>query len=282
MGLSIINKIRLLSQLNKTVNAVEKAVEMKNTTKVILAIIAGLGGFLQIPVVQSAVVAFLTAHPSVSLILGAITTMLALIHNPVAADNPQSTSGISTKVGMILLCALLLGGAMAVSAQTTATPNGLVTSADAVAVYTASSGMIGSNYQSGVVAKVGYDIWDPGKLKTNHVYVESTVFNVPALNMAYYGGGLAWQPDISKAFTHLNLVASDFNLLMDGGAGVLNTSTSTTSTSAVAGHAGLALKYNFNPQLAWTTVRLESLFTPGQPVHIGISTGLILSLTKTQ
>ena len=76
--------------------------------------------------------------------------------------------------------------------------------------------------------------------------------------------------------------ASDFNFLLDGGAGVLNTSTSTISNSNVAGHAGAALKYNFTPTLSWTTVRLESLFTPGQPVRIGISTGLALSLTKAR
>ena len=55
---------------------------MKNSTKAIASLIASLTLVLQIPVVQSAIGAFLAAHPNVSAIVGGILSILALVHVP--------------------------------------------------------------------------------------------------------------------------------------------------------------------------------------------------------
>lgn len=55
---------------------------MKNSTKVIASLIASLTLVLQIPVVQSAIGSFLSAHSNVSAIVGGVLSILALVHVP--------------------------------------------------------------------------------------------------------------------------------------------------------------------------------------------------------
>lgn len=55
---------------------------MKNSTKVIAAIVALVTGIVQLPIVQESVVAFLAAHPTVSSLVVGIASVLALIHKP--------------------------------------------------------------------------------------------------------------------------------------------------------------------------------------------------------
>ena len=55
---------------------------MKNITKILAAVVAALTALLQVPAIQSVVVAFFTAHPSVSALLGGVTAILALLHQP--------------------------------------------------------------------------------------------------------------------------------------------------------------------------------------------------------
>jgi len=168
-----------------------------------------------------------------------------------------------------LAVVLLFGYTLA--AQTATTTNALSTSSDAVAVYTSGTG---SNWQAGNVTKVGYDLFDFGKKNTNHAYVESTIFTVPSNNVSYYAGGAAVQPDISNLFKHLNVPAGDFSFLLDAGAGVLTVTSGTLSTSNVAGHAGAALKWNFSNAASWNVARVETLFSPGKPFRVGLSTGI--------
>jgi len=210
------------------------------------------------------------------------------------SDAAQQNAGISAKIGLILALGLGLAAAVPLQAQNGTQPitvattpattaSGVVTSSDAMAVFTAANGTINPNsWNPGVVAKVGYDLIDYGKAKTNHIFIESTVFNVPAINVAYYGGGFALQPDISKAFKHLNASPNSFAFLIDGGAGILNSSTATTSNSSIGGHAGAALKWNFTNSLSWTTGRVETLFAPGQPPRFGVSTGFTAIIGKKQ
>ena len=179
---------------------------------------------------------------------------------------------ILTLVALVFLCGSLL-------AQTTS--NGVSASSDVVAVWTSSQPLAGSNWQVGNVTKAGYDLFDYGATKTNHVYVESTIFTVPSLSVSYYAGGAAYQPDISKLFTHLNAPAGSFNFFLDGGVGVLNTTVNSISQNQVAGHLGAAVKYNFSKTVTWNTLRGESLFTPGQPTRFGLSTGLTAFFGKT-
>lgn len=63
---------------------------MQNITKVIAVIIGALTSILQIPVVQNALVVFLTAHPSISTIVGGVAAILALLHAPYGPPTPPA------------------------------------------------------------------------------------------------------------------------------------------------------------------------------------------------
>jgi hypothetical protein len=112
MGISLMQKLRLLRQLNSTVDTVEEGIKMKNSTKIIGAVIALLTSLLGIPSVQAAVTSFLGTHPVVSAVIAAVTAILALLHNPVAtpgASSASSDQGASTaKLGVLALISLLL------------------------------------------------------------------------------------------------------------------------------------------------------------------------------
>jgi hypothetical protein len=99
MSLSLIQKLKLLAKLNSTVNEVEKGITMKDSTKIIAAIIGLLTTAAQIPFVQTSVQHFFAAHPAASLIVAGITTILALFHVPVDA---------SKKIAPMLIIALAL------------------------------------------------------------------------------------------------------------------------------------------------------------------------------
>jgi hypothetical protein len=101
MKLGIIDKIRLAAKINSTINSVEEGIAMKNSTKVIASIVSLLTLALGLHPVQVAIAGFLTTHPVVAAVIAAISTLVALIHNPVA-DPTQAASG-SKIVPMILL-----------------------------------------------------------------------------------------------------------------------------------------------------------------------------------
>lgn len=60
---------------------------MKTVTKVLAAIVSAVALAAQVPAVQSAVSGFLSAHVGIAAIVGAISTILALFHQP---DAPKS------------------------------------------------------------------------------------------------------------------------------------------------------------------------------------------------
>ena len=55
---------------------------MKNATKIILAIVGAVTAALQVPAVHNLVLAAIAAHPDVAALLGGITTVVALLHEP--------------------------------------------------------------------------------------------------------------------------------------------------------------------------------------------------------
>jgi hypothetical protein len=58
---------------------------MNNLTKIFAAVIAIVTLVVQTPAVQAALVAFFTAHPIFSTLVGGVSAILALIHQP---DSP--------------------------------------------------------------------------------------------------------------------------------------------------------------------------------------------------
>jgi hypothetical protein len=58
---------------------------MKNVTKYMLGAVGVVTAVMQSPTVQAAVIAFIAAHPNVSAIVGGVSTVLALLHNPTPA-----------------------------------------------------------------------------------------------------------------------------------------------------------------------------------------------------
>jgi len=83
MALSWGDKLRLLAKLNSTTNAVEQGIAMKDSTRVIVAVIGLLTTVAQIPTVQSGVAAVFQAHPGAVALLGGIITILTTLHVPV-------------------------------------------------------------------------------------------------------------------------------------------------------------------------------------------------------
>lgn len=97
--MTILEKLRLLFKLETTVKAVEQGITMKNSTKVLTAIVGLVTAVLQVPSVQHAVFAYAAAHPVVTTILSALSTILALLHVPVKD---------ATKAAAVALFAALL------------------------------------------------------------------------------------------------------------------------------------------------------------------------------
>lgn len=107
MGLSLIEKLKLLAKLNSTYNEVEKGITMKNSTKVIVAIIGLLTSAAEYKPVQDAVAHFLASHTTVALIVGGLAAVLATLHVPTDVK----------KIAPVLLIALMLFAPRAASAQ---------------------------------------------------------------------------------------------------------------------------------------------------------------------
>lgn len=101
MGLSIIDKLKLLAKLNTAANAVQEGMKMKDSTKVILAVLGCITGILQIPSIQAAVVSAIAAHPAIALILGSITPILTLLHVP--SNQPGNSGGNITPIIILVL-----------------------------------------------------------------------------------------------------------------------------------------------------------------------------------
>jgi hypothetical protein len=114
MKLSLIDKLKLLGKLNTAANAVQEGINMKDVTKVIVAIVALITGILQIPSINATIVAAITAHPAVAAGLAGLSAVLALLHNPntqKAGDSKGSSqAGI---VPMILLFLLIFPASLA-------------------------------------------------------------------------------------------------------------------------------------------------------------------------
>jgi len=55
---------------------------MKNVTKIVAGVIAALTALLQVPVISTAVINFFGSHPTISSLLGGLTAVIALLHQP--------------------------------------------------------------------------------------------------------------------------------------------------------------------------------------------------------
>lgn len=82
MKLSLVDKLKILSKLNTFLNDVQKGVQMKNTTKVISAVLVLVTGLLQIPDIQHTVVQVIASHPAITLSLAGLSNILTLLHTP--------------------------------------------------------------------------------------------------------------------------------------------------------------------------------------------------------
>lgn len=79
-----IQKIKLLAKLNKDANQVEDGMKTKNVTKIAAGVVAAVTAIAEVPQVQHFVGPYLTAHPGVYALIGAIGAIAALFHNPQA------------------------------------------------------------------------------------------------------------------------------------------------------------------------------------------------------
>lgn len=82
--MNLLTKLKLLAQLNTTEKEVEEGIKMKNSTKIVAAVIALLTAIVQVPDVQAAIAHFIALHPAAATLLGGASALIALIHNPKA------------------------------------------------------------------------------------------------------------------------------------------------------------------------------------------------------
>jgi len=80
--MNILDKLKILSYENTLINSIQRGINMKSATVIIGSIITFLTAILQMPTVQHIAVTFVNTHPAVSLALGGISTLAALVHNP--------------------------------------------------------------------------------------------------------------------------------------------------------------------------------------------------------
>ena len=278
MGLSILDKIRLLKQLNKTANAVEGAVKMKDSTKVFLAIVTGIGGFLQIPVIQNAVVTFLTAHPGISAVLAALTTVLALIHNPVAASNTTSASSAITKnMGMILL--ILSFGMLLTPTVHAQTPSPAPVT-NSAATFTGSADAVAFRYNGqwgvGSLTTESLDFIDLGKTKSNHVFVEGRELVASTAGLNVYTGGVAIQPDLTNLLKKTNVSTANLSISFNVGAGAGIPASGGSHISFITGGG---VRYKATSALTWTALQAQYV-RYGSKNSAAISTGLAFAFGK--
>lgn len=128
--MTIVEKLKLLARLNSTSKEVEEGINMKDSTKVIVAIVGLLTTVVQLPSIQLAVTHFISTHAAVAAIVAGIATILALLHVPVNTDTLK-------KVAPILLIALLMLAPSLVSAQATGSNPGGQATADMQNMYAA-------------------------------------------------------------------------------------------------------------------------------------------------
>ncbi len=170
MKLSIIDKIKIAARFNSAINGVEEGINMKDATKVILAIVGLLTGILQIPSIQAAVVAAITAHPAVAAVIGGISAVLAVLHVPTtAAGANDKASGSGSIVPLILLFMIMFSAAPA-RAQAAATPP-----ADPVNLY-----MAGASYNNGASPAIAGTALYARKLNDSGTYAFTVIDALPA------------------------------------------------------------------------------------------------------
>ncbi|MGA2890319.1 MAG: hypothetical protein ABSE51_19925 [Terracidiphilus sp.] len=143
-------------------------------------------------------------------------------------------------------------------------PGGFVASSDALAINCGTWG-------AGNLTTESYDLVDYGATKSNRVFVQGVELSAPNCGLSVYGGGLLWQPDITKLLAKTNLPSGNFLVFFDANAGDGMPTTGSNRVSAVMGGG---LKYILSDNLTWNTIRFEETFFGSQrypAVSMGIA-----------
>ncbi len=80
--MNIIDKAKLVGKLNTFANQLQRAIDMKNITMIVGSVITLITGVLQVPSIQHATIAYVNSHPTASLLVAGIGSVIALLHNP--------------------------------------------------------------------------------------------------------------------------------------------------------------------------------------------------------
>lgn len=262
--MNIFGKLKLIAKLNSTANAVSEGIKMKNTTKVVAAIVSLITMIGTMPDVQHAVAAFYTAHPIVAAIVAGISTVLALFHNPQAsAVSGQSDGG---KALPMILLALIGLSALAMPSHAAAQTLNLTTEADAVAV----------RYNGGWYAASRTAL----RLKisnTANVYAKQTVI-ADAYTSTAYTAGYHRDIDPTKFFKKFapELSSSNVSTFIEGDLGTLVASGQKTHFAA---HIGGGVRYRVTQALTWNSVTFGTGFYGGKQAPY-ITTGLAFVFGK--
>ncbi|MGA3264176.1 MAG: hypothetical protein ABSC47_09050 [Terracidiphilus sp.] len=164
--------------------------------------------------------------------------------------------------------ALLLGTLAlliyAISVHAQMTPAGFVASSDVLAID------CNGGWGAGNFTPEAYDFLDYGSAKSNRIFAQGIEMTAPSCGLSVFGGGLIWQPDISKLLAKSNVPMGNVLTFLDASVGNGISSVGSNRVSAVLGGG---FKYILTDNLTWNTVRCEAVFF-GASRYPACSTGI--------
>jgi hypothetical protein len=215
-------------------------------------------------------------------LMAAAQILHALFPSIFAAPNGSSSNPASKILPVVILLAAMLALAMPARAQTatpvstpsasTSSATGFVASSDAVAVHYAGA------WSAGTLITESYDFLDFGASKGNHVYLEGQELIAPTPGFQIYGGGIGFQPDLTRLLNKTNVQPSAFQAIFQLAVG---NGVSSSGGSHMAYLIGGGVKYILTPSLTWQTLEAHYGRFGAEPFE-DISTGLALAFGGTK
>jgi hypothetical protein len=280
MGLSLIQKIRLLATLNTLYNKLS-ALYAQNGGKMSPVKLTQVGSLIAQALASFGAAHFISTNMAntgwLMWVLAGLNVILTVGHAllPSALPAPDalpSAQSVATKAGMIVL--MILAGSMLwpVSAQaqaattstTASASNGFAATSEAVAIRYSGEWSVGTHVTE------SYDFADFGKTKANHLYVQGHELLAPTPGLSIYAGGLQFEPDLTALLKRTNLPASNFGVYFNGAAG---NGVPSSGGSHISFLAGGGVKYALTSALTWQSLNVQ-YFRYGSNNGAAISTGL--------
>ena len=201
-----------------------------------------------------------------TVVFGVLVALAQLLHAvfPSIFSAPAAQQSNSSKVPMVLLAMCLFG--LSAGAQTTEAPKpvGFTGSTDAIAFH------YNGAWSAGTTITQSFDFLDLGATKSNRIYLEGKELIAPTPGLSLYMGGVAFQPDLTKALSKTNVAPGSFSATFEAAVG---NGVPSVGDSHIALMVGGGVKYQISTALTWQS--LNAFYGRfGSNSFAGVSTGL--------